>query len=46
MIGVAILLLALVQAQEEITTSTVEPTPIEKARCGNEYFCMSCALCI
>ncbi|CBY14332.1 unnamed protein product [Oikopleura dioica] len=41
MIVVAILLLALVQAQEEITTSTVEPTPIEKSRCGNEYFCMS-----
>ena len=40
MISLATLLLTLVQAQEEITTSTIEPTPIEKSRCGREYFCM------
>lgn len=41
MFGVAALLLTLVLAQEEITTATIEPTPIEKSRCGKEYFCMS-----
>jgi hypothetical protein len=44
MFGVAALLLTLVLAQEEITTATIEPTPIEKSRCGKEYFCMRLAL--
>ena len=36
----AILLLTLVRAQEEITTSTIESSRLQKDRCGREYFCM------
>ena len=42
MIGVSfsfLTLLAVSKAQEEITSATIEAKPIEKSRCGREYFC-------
>ncbi|CAG5090653.1 Oidioi.mRNA.OKI2018_I69.PAR.g12676.t1.cds [Oikopleura dioica] len=44
MIGVSfsfLTLLAVSKAQEEITSATIEAKPIEKSRCGREYFCFS-----